>query len=120
AAAAAPVAPAAEEQFISIDDFARMDLRVAEVIACEKMPKTDKLLILTVKVGEEERTVVSGIAQHYSPAELVGKKVVLLANLKPTKLRGVMSQGMILAASDEHEVEVLMVNKDIAPGNRVK
>lgn len=118
--AAAPVAPAAEEQFISIDDFARMDLRVAEVIACEKMPKTDKLLILTVKVGEEERTVVSGIAQHYSPAELVGKKVVLLANLKPTKLRGVMSQGMILAASDEHEVEVLMVNKDIAPGNRVK
>jgi len=109
-----------EDEYISIEDFARLDLRVAEVIACEKMKKADKLLILRLKVGDEERTVVSGIAQHYTPEEMVGKKVVLLANLKPTKLRGVMSQGMILAASDEQYVDVLTVTKDIAAGNRVK
>jgi methionyl-tRNA synthetase/methionyl-tRNA synthetase C-terminal region/beta chain len=127
--AAAPVAAAqpegeiekpAEDEYISIEDFARLDLRVAKVTACEKMKKADKLLILTLKVGDEERTVVSGIAQHYTPEEMVGKKVVLLANLKPTKLRGVMSQGMILAASDEQYVDVLTVTKDIASGNRVK
>ncbi len=109
-----------EEDFITIDEFARLDLRVAEVVACEKMKKADKLLILTVKVGDQERTVVSGIAQHYTPEEMVGKKVVLLANLKPTKLRGVMSHGMILAASDDQYVDVLMVTKDIASGQRVK
>jgi methionyl-tRNA synthetase len=108
-----------EPQYITIDEFARMDLRVAEVIACEKMPKADKLLILKLKVGEEERTVVSGIAKHYAPEDLVGKKVVLVANLKPTKLRGTLSEGMILAASDENTVEVLTVN-EVASGNRVK
>jgi len=109
-----------EPEYITIEDFARLDLRVAEVIACEKMKKADKLLILTLRVGEEERTVVSGIAQHYTPEEMVGKKVVLLANLKPTKLRGVMSHGMILAASDDKYVDVLTVTKDIASGERVK
>ena len=108
-----------DPQYITIDEFARMDLRVAEVIACEKMPKADKLLILKLKVGEEERTVVSGIAKHYAPEDLVGKKVVLVANLKPTKLRGTLSEGMILAASDENTVEVLTVN-EVASGNRVK
>lgn len=108
-----------EPNYITIDEFARMDLRVAEVIACEKMPKADKLLILRVKLGEEERTVVSGIAKHYAPEDLIGKKVILVANLKPTKLRGTMSEGMILAASDENEVEVLTVN-NVASGNRVK
>lgn len=116
-----PPAPAKEEdEFITIEDFARMDLRIAEVLACEKMPKADKLLILRLKVGDEERTVVSGIAKHYTPEALIGKKVVLLANLKPTKLRGVMSQGMILAASGDEEVEVLMIEKDIPSGSRVK
>jgi len=110
----------AQDDLITIDEFARLDLRVAEVVACEKMKKADKLLILTVRVGEEERTVVSGIAQHYTPEELIGKKVVLLANLKPTKLRGVMSHGMILAASDDSHVDVLTVTKDIASGQRVK
>lgn len=120
---AEPIAePAAEKTYITIDEFARMDLRIAEVIACEKMPKADKLLILKVKLGEEERTVVSGIAQHYSPAELVGKKVVVVANLKPTKLRGVVSEGMILAASNEDhsQLEVLMLQSDIPSGNKVR
>lgn len=111
-----------EKTYITIDEFAKMDLRIAEVIACEKMPKADKLLILTVKLGEEERTVVSGIAQHYSPEELVGKKVVVVANLKPTKLRGVLSEGMILAASNEDhsQLEVLMLQSEIPSGNKVR
>ncbi len=116
-----PEKPADEDNnYITIEDFARLDLRVAEVIACEKMPKADKLLILRLRVGDGERTVVSGIAQHYQPEDLIGKKVVLVANLKPTKLRGTLSEGMILAASDEERVEVLMVHSDIEPGNRVK
>ena len=109
-----------EKEYISIDDFARLDLRVAEIISCEKMEKADKLLILRVKIGEEERTIVSGIAQHYNPEQLIGKKVVVVANLKPTKLRGTLSEGMLLAASDEDNVEVLMIQSDIASGNRVK
>lgn len=110
-----------EPEYITIDDFAKVELKVAEVIACEKMENADKLLVLKVKIGEEERTIVSGIAQHYAPEELVGKKVVVVANLKPTKLRGTLSQGMILAASDKEDniVEVLTVEK-VASGNRVK
>lgn len=110
-----------EKQYITIDDFAKLDLRVAEVVACEKMPNADKLLILKVRVGEEERTVVSGIAQYYQPEELVGKKVILVANLKPTKLRGVLSEGMILAASDKEEnlLEVLTVSK-VPSGTQVR
>jgi methionine--tRNA ligase beta chain len=99
----------------------KIDLRVATVIACEKMKKADKLLVLTLQLGEEQRTVVSGIAKAYEPEQLVGKKVVLVANLKPVKLRGVLSQGMILAASDsqDNDIEVLSVER-IASGNRVK
>jgi len=119
----APVAePQEEKTYITIEEFAKMDLRVAEVIGCEKMEKADKLLILRLKVGEEERTVVSGIAQHYTPEDLIGKKVVVVANLKPSKLRGVMSEGMILAASDEghHNLEVLTLQSELPSGNRIK
>ncbi len=110
-----------QPEYISIDDFARLDLRVAEVVSCEKMEKADKLLVLKLRLGQEERTVVSGIAKHYQPEELIGRKVVLVANLKPTKLRGTLSQGMILAASDpdDNDVEVLTLER-IASGNRVK
>ncbi|MHB8172178.1 MAG: methionine--tRNA ligase [Thermincolia bacterium] len=109
-----------EDKYITIDEFARVDLRVAEVIKAEKVEKADKLLKLEVKLGDEIRTVVSGIALHYSPEELVGKKVVLVANLKPTKLRGIVSEGMILAASDSDKLEVLTVDKEINSGNSVK
>lgn len=109
-----------EKEYITYDDFSRLDLRVAEIVECEKMEKADKLLILKVKLGEEQRTIVAGIAQHYEPAELIGKKVVIVANLQPAKLRGTMSEGMLLAASDDERVEVLMVQSDIAAGNRVK
>lgn len=104
---------------ITIDDFAKVDLRVAEVVACEKVKKADKLLQLTVKVGEETRTVVSGIAQHYSPDDMIGKKVILVANLKPAKLRGIESRGMILAASHDGNLEVVTID-DITAGGRVK
>ncbi|MBS1314679.1 MAG: methionine--tRNA ligase subunit beta, partial [Clostridia bacterium] len=85
---------------IAIDDFSKIDLRVALVTACEKVETTDKLLKLTVKLGEEMRTVVSGIAKFYTPEEMVGKRVVMIANLKPAKLRGIESRGMILCAED--------------------
>ena len=117
-------AEAEEKGEITIEDFAKMDLRIGEVLTCEKMPKADKLLILTVKLGEEERTIVSGIAPWYQPDELVGRKVVIVANLKPTKLRGVWSQGMILAASSssgDSWVQVLSVEDErIRSGDRVK
>jgi len=86
---------------ITIDDFAKVDLRIANVTAAEKVAKSDKLLKLTVEVGGKPRTVVSGIAQHFTPEEMVGKQVVLVANLKPAKLRGIVSEGMILCAEDK-------------------
>lgn len=85
---------------IQYDDFAKLDIRTAVILAAERIPKADKLLKLTVDIGLEQRTVVSGIAEHFSPEEVVGKKVLLLANLAPRKLRGVDSQGMILMAED--------------------
>ena len=98
---------------ITIDDFQKVDLRVGEVISAEKMEKSDKLLILKVNVSGEIRQIVSGIADFYSPEEMVGKKVVVVANLKPIKLRGYDSQGMILAASSSKKsLEVLEVEKE--------
>ena len=105
---------------ISIEEFARIDLRVAEVITCEKVEKADKLLKMQVRVGAETRTVVAGIAKNYAPEEMVGKKVILVANLKPAQLRGITSQGMILAASQGDTMEVLTVTKDLPPGSKVK
>jgi methionyl-tRNA synthetase len=87
---------------ISIDQFASVQLKTAKVLTAEKLEKSDKLLVMTLHDGERERTVVSGIAKHYTPEEMVGKTVVLVANLKPAKLRGVLSEGMILCAEDEN------------------
>ncbi len=127
--AAAPVAPAApaaahaapeKPAEISIDDFDKIDLRVAEVLTCEKVPKADKLLQFTLRVGEETRTVLSGIAQHYTPEEMIGKKVVLLANLAPRKIRGVESRGMLLMASDDKgNLRALTVDGDIDSGSGI-
>lgn len=102
---------------ITIDDFSKIDLRVATVTAARKHPKADKLLILTLKLGNEERQVVSGIAAHYAPESLIGQNVVLVANLKPVKLRGELSQGMILAASNSETLK--LVNADIKNGSVV-
>ena len=105
---------------ITIDDFAKIDLRVCKVLSCEKVKKANKLLKMEVQVGAETRTVVSGIAERYTPEEMVGKQLVLVANLKPAKLRGIESQGMILAASHNGEMQVLEVPADILPGGLVK
>lgn len=119
---AAEVKPEFEpiKEEITIDDFAKIDLRVAKILQAEKVEKTDKLMKLEIEVSGEKRTIVSGIAQHYAPEDLVGKSVVIVANLKPAKLRGIVSQGMILAASQDGVLEVLTVNKDLPGGARVK
>ncbi len=102
---------------ITIDDFAKVQLRVGEIIACEKVEKSSKLLHETVKFGDEIRSVVSGIAKHYTPEEMVGKKVVFVTNLAPRKVCGVLSEGMILAAEDETGALSLIVpDKDIESG----
>ncbi|MFP4193805.1 MAG: methionine--tRNA ligase [Desulfobacterales bacterium] len=105
---------------INIDDFAAVDLRAAKVISGEKVPKTDKLLKLELDLGFEKRTVVAGIAQFYTPEELTGKTVVVLANLKPAKLKGIKSQGMILAAVGEEDGSVAVLDRDVEPGTRLK
>lgn len=105
---------------VSYDDFAKLDLRVATVTACEKVAKADKLLKLTLTLGNDERTVVSGIAQHFQPEEVVGKQVLFLANLLPRKMRGIESQGMILMAEDADGKLVFMSpSKTVVPGSGV-
>ena len=87
------------DQHISIDDFAKVELRVAQVLVAERIPKADKLLRLEVDLGYEKRQILAGIAQHYEPEKLVGRKIVIVANLAPRKMRGLESNGMLLAAS---------------------
>ncbi|HOM02514.1 MAG TPA: methionine--tRNA ligase [Acetivibrio sp.] len=110
----------AKDEFIGIEDFEKIDLRVGKVIEAEKVEKADKLLKLKIEVGNEIRQVVSGIAKHYSPEELKGKYVVLVANLKPVKLRGIESQGMILAASDDKDLVLVTLDKDMNSGAKVQ
>lgn len=111
-----------EKEYVTIEDFARIDLRLAEVITAERVEKADKLLKLEVAVGDERRTIVAGIAKHYAPEELVGRKIVVVANLKPTKLRGILSEGMLLAASEGDNLGLLTVDpgKDVPGGSRAK
>ncbi|WP_213950525.1 methionine--tRNA ligase [Tepidanaerobacter syntrophicus] len=105
---------------ISIEDFAKIDLRIAEVLEAEKVEGADKLLKLQIKIGNEKRQIVAGIAQHYTPEELIGKKIVVVANLKPAKLRGIESCGMLLAASDSKGLTLVTVDRDIDSGAKVK
>ena len=112
------VKPQTEE--ISIDDFLKVDLRVATVLACEPIPKADKLLKLQLDMGYEKRQVVSGIAEYYKPEELIGKKVIVVANLKPVKLRGELSQGMILAGGKDGYLTLATVDEKLENGAQVK
>lgn len=105
---------------ITIEDFAKIELRVAQVTYCEPVPKADKLLRLELDLGCEQRQVVSGIAQHYQPEELIGRKVICVVNLKPVKLRGIMSQGMILAASQDGKLTLATVPDSMTNGASVK
>ncbi|HIU64636.1 MAG TPA: methionine--tRNA ligase [Candidatus Avacidaminococcus intestinavium] len=105
---------------VAIEDFAKLDLRVATIVTAERVPKTDKLMKIMVRIGMEERIIVSGIAQHYTAEELVGRNVIVIANLAPIKLRGIESKGMLLAASDNEGNLVLADAPNIASGSRVK
>jgi methionyl-tRNA synthetase len=105
---------------ISIDEFQKIDLRVAQVLAAEAVPKSKKLLKLRVSLGTEERTVLAGIAEHYAPADLIGKKVVVVANLQPAKLMGIESQGMVLAGEGAQGFGVVTPDRDLPPGSKVK
>jgi methionyl-tRNA synthetase len=105
---------------ITIDDFMKIDLRVAEVIQAEPVKKADKLLKLQLDLGYEKRQVVSGIAQYYKPEELVGRKLICITNLKPVKLRGELSQGMILAGSKDGELSLATVDQTLPNGAKVK
>jgi methionyl-tRNA synthetase len=117
---AAAATPADGGARITIDEFAKVDLRVAQVLSAEAVPKSKKLLKLRVSLGSEERTVLAGIAEHYAPGDLVGKKVVVVANLQPAKLMGIESQGMVLAGSTDSALGVLSLDKDLPPGAKVK
>lgn len=105
---------------ITIDEFQKLDLRVGTVTGCEPVPKTDKLLKIQVDLGYEKRQVVSGIAEHYKPEELIGQKVIVVANLKPVKLRGELSQGMILAGSHNGVLKIATVDSSLENGAKVK
>ena len=122
AASGAKEQESASKEEITIDDFAKVELKVGTVIACEKHPKADKLLVEQVDLGDETRQIVSGIAKFYSPEAMIGQKVVVVTNLKPVKLRGVESQGMILCAAQEDDADLSLVTiaKDLPNGTIVR
>jgi len=109
---------AAVEELISFDEFKKVDLRVAEIIAAEKIAKSDRLLKLTVK-APDERTIVAGIAGHYQPEDVIGRQVLIVANLKPVKLMGVTSQGMVMAVKDDDRLVLTTVSETMKPGSKV-
>ena len=105
---------------ISFEDFGKMQFQVGEIVACEEVPKSKKLLCSKVKVGSEIRQIVSGIKKYYSAEEMVGKKVMVLVNLKPAKLAGVLSEGMILCAEDaEGKLALMTPEKDMPAGAEI-
>jgi methionyl-tRNA synthetase len=121
APAAAPAAPVTEDTRLSIDEFARVELRVARVLTAERVPKSKKLVKLWIDLGTEQRTIVAGIAEAYEPDALVGRTIVVVANLKPAKLMGIESNGMVLAATgDDGRPMLLAVDGEARAGDRVK
>ncbi len=114
-----PDADSPPQNFISIEDFQKIELKTARIIAAEAIPKAKKLLRLQVDLGDEKRQLVAGLAQHYSPADLVGKTIVMVANLQPATIRGVESQGMLLAVEGEDGLVLLSPEKAVAPGKRI-
>jgi len=109
------------DDFIEFDDFTKVDLRVAVVKEAERVEKSKKLLKLIVDAGEAQpRQILAGISEHYAPEDLIGRRVVIVANLKPRKLMGLESQGMVLAASDDNGLSVLGLDKDVEPGSPAK
>jgi methionyl-tRNA synthetase len=104
---------------ISIDEFRKVELKVATIKGAEAHPNADKLIVLQVDLGSEQRQICAGIRNHYTPEELIGKQIIVVANLETAKLRGLESQGMLLAASDEDRVIILTPDKPVQPGSQV-
>ena len=115
-----PKAAPSETSLITIDEFKKIDLRVGKIVSAQKIPKSEKLLKLEVDIGKEKRTVLAGIANSYEPEKLIGKRIVIVANLKPAKLLGIESQGMLLAASDGGGVKIITFEEEVEPGAKVK
>ncbi|MCJ7497061.1 MAG: methionine--tRNA ligase subunit beta, partial [candidate division Zixibacteria bacterium] len=108
-----------EKMEISIEDFAKLDIRVAKVLEVERVEGAKKLLKLKIEFGDEKREVVAGIAEYYKPEELIGKEIILLANLKPARIRGIESKGMLLAAQDGENLTILTIDKKVKPGAKI-
>ncbi len=103
-------------ELISIEDFLKLDIRLVKILSAERIEGSEKLLKLRISLGEEERTIVAGIAKFYNPEELVGKKVLYLSNLKPRKIFGIESQGMILALSDGENLSLIVPDREVKEG----
>ena len=113
-----PASPAQPQ--ITIDEFMKIQLKTAKVLSAERVPKSEKLIKLHVSLGTEQRQIVAGIGKKYEPDALVGKTIVIVANLKPAKLMGIESQGMILAAGDTDVQGLLTIQEEVDPGTQVK
>ncbi len=105
---------------LSFDDFKKVDLKIAQIEKVEDHPNADKLYVLSIKVGEFQKTIVAGIKKAYKPDELEGKKIVIVDNLEPVTIRGVESQGMLLAASDDQDISLVIPEKSIKSGAGIK
>ncbi len=106
-------------EYVKFEDFKKLQLKIAKVLKVEDHPNADKLYVLTVTTGTEEKTIVAGIKMHYKPEELVGKQVVIIDNLEPAVIRGVASNGMLLATKDATSLAVLAPDRDITTGSPV-
>ena len=104
---------------ITIDEFRNVELKIATIKSAEPHPNADKLMVLQIDLGDEQRQILAGIRNHYTPQELIGRQIVVVANLEPAKLRGLESQGMLLAASDEGRVIILTPDKPVTAGAKV-
>lgn len=111
--------PEAHDDLVDLEEFKRLDIRVAHIKSASMVPETSKLMKIFIDIGEEERQIVAGIADQYAPEDLAGKKIIVIANLKPAKIRGVESRGMLLAATDAGRVILLVPDKDAAPGSKI-
>jgi methionyl-tRNA synthetase len=118
--ASGPLSQAAPPQQITIEEFAKIELKTATVLSAERVPKSEKLLKLQVSLGSEQRQIVAGIGKKYAPEALVGKTIIIVANLKPAKLMGIESQGMVLAAGDSEVRGLATILEAVDPGTKVK
>ncbi|MGB9763456.1 MAG: methionine--tRNA ligase subunit beta [Minisyncoccia bacterium] len=105
---------------VTYEDFKKLDLRIAKIIEAQRIKASDKLIKLQIDLGNEQRQIIAGIGKVYTPEELIGKLIVIVSNLEPKKLLGEESNGMLLAASNEEEISLLMPDKEIPPGSIVK